>query len=253
MLKIYSQNHTEEEAKVFVKKHYENVLNDKQGRYYDNLALIQGKKLNILDFGCGWGFYSIELSKKGHSIKAIDYPNEIAICKVAWGEINNVQFSTQKINELPENYFDYVLSSQVIEHVHNPGTYLHEINRVLKPNGRLVISTPNTINPRFIIPMFSPNFFKNIMEKNHKTLYNYEKSQDHIQAWDPLHFAKLLGSCGFEIEKYIAGEGIPFPMRKPFPSYIRNWISRISIFRSFSYTMNFRCKKIKYIKIDKND
>ena len=250
---LYGKEKTEEEVKEFVHEHYEEVLTNKAGRYHYNLDLIEGENLNILDFGCGWGFYAIELSAKGHKVTGIDFPNEIEIAKIAWGELENVIFSTQKINELPENYFDIVISSQVIEHTHNPGNYLHQINRVLKPSGRLVVSVPNTINPRFILPMFSPRIMKNIMEKNHKTLNDYQKAVDHIQAWDPLHFAKLLGSCGFEIEKYVPSGGIPFPMRKPFPHYLRNFISRMAIFRSFSYIMHFRCTKAKYVRIENED
>jgi len=253
MPSIYNQERTAEEAKKFVHEHYQKVLANKKGRYYYNLDLIEGESLKILDYGCGWGFYSIELSSKGHQVTAIDFPNEIEICNIAWDEMKNVTFSTQKIKELPNDYFDVVLSSQVIEHVHNPGNYLHQINRVLKNDGKLIISTPNTINPRFILPMFSPNFLSNIMQKNNKTLSSYEKSQDHIQAWDPMHFAKLLGSCGFQVEKYVPGGGIAFPMKKPFPFYIRNWISRMAIFKSFSYTMHFRCTKAKYVKIDNED
>lgn len=250
---LYGKEKTEEEVKQFVHEHYQEVLDNKAGRYYYNLSLIEGENLHILDYGCGWGFYAIELSEKGHRVTGIDFQNEIDIAKIAWGDLKNVEFTAQKISELPENHFDVVISSQVIEHTHNPGNYLHQINRVLKPNGKLVVSVPNLINPRFILPLFSPNFFNNIKEKNRKTLNNYQKPVDHIQAWDPTHFALLLGACGFEVEKYIPSGGIPLPMRGPFPNYIRNFISRMAIFKSFSYTMHFRCNKAKYVKIENED
>ena len=41
-----------------------------------------------------------------------------------------------------DNLFDSVLCSQVLEHVFNPGEFLQEINRVLKPNGRLLLTVP---------------------------------------------------------------------------------------------------------------
>ena len=37
--------------------------------------------------------------------------------------------------------YDFVLSTQVLEHVENPTTYLGECYRVLKPNGRLLLTT----------------------------------------------------------------------------------------------------------------
>jgi SAM-dependent methyltransferase len=43
--------------------------------------------------------------------------------------------------DLADNSFDAVLSTQVLEHVANPSTYLNECLRVLKPGGRLLLST----------------------------------------------------------------------------------------------------------------
>lgn len=41
----------------------------------------------------------------------------------------------------PDNSFDLVLSTQVLEHVEQPASYLEECRRVLRPGGRLLLST----------------------------------------------------------------------------------------------------------------
>jgi SAM-dependent methyltransferase len=41
----------------------------------------------------------------------------------------------------PANSFEGILSTQVLEHVNNPQAYLHDCWRMLKPNGRLVLTT----------------------------------------------------------------------------------------------------------------
>lgn len=41
----------------------------------------------------------------------------------------------------PDDSFDAVMSTQVLEHVHDPGLYLDECFRVLRPGGRLLLST----------------------------------------------------------------------------------------------------------------
>lgn len=46
-----------------------------------------------------------------------------------------------KIN-FPDNYFDYVLSLETLEHCPEPSAFLRELNRLLKPGGKLVLSTP---------------------------------------------------------------------------------------------------------------
>jgi SAM-dependent methyltransferase len=44
----------------------------------------------------------------------------------------------------PDDAFDAVVSTQVLEHVADPALYLREANRVLKPGGRLLLSTHGT-------------------------------------------------------------------------------------------------------------
>lgn len=41
-----------------------------------------------------------------------------------------------------DGHLDYVLSFQVLEHVSDPKTLIDEFNRILKPNGTLLISVP---------------------------------------------------------------------------------------------------------------
>jgi SAM-dependent methyltransferase len=43
---------------------------------------------------------------------------------------------------LPDSSFDAVLCNQVLEHVFNPEEFLHEIVRVMKPGGRLLLTVP---------------------------------------------------------------------------------------------------------------
>jgi ubiquinone/menaquinone biosynthesis C-methylase UbiE len=63
-------------------------------------------------------------------------------------ELNkNAEFIEGDVNKLPfkGKSFDYITSVEVIEHVdkHNAGLMLDEIKRVLKDDGRIVITTPN--------------------------------------------------------------------------------------------------------------
>ncbi|WP_416377314.1 class I SAM-dependent methyltransferase [Algoriphagus sp. C2-6-M1] len=43
----------------------------------------------------------------------------------------------------PDNYFDFIHISHVIEHVLDPKAYISEMKRILKPEGYLAIGTPN--------------------------------------------------------------------------------------------------------------
>lgn len=91
---------------------------------------------SVLDVGCGSMPY-----------KDLFHPD----CTYIGLEINQERnqghsFATHlydgKVIPFPDRSFDIVFLSQVLEHVPNPQSLLHEINRVLKPKGTLVLSIP---------------------------------------------------------------------------------------------------------------
>lgn len=45
--------------------------------------------------------------------------------------------------EFPDESFDCVISFQVIEHIRDDRRFVHEIHRVLRPDGRFIVTTPN--------------------------------------------------------------------------------------------------------------
>ena len=56
-----------------------------------------------------------------------------------------------KIN-LPDNYFDHILSLETLEHCPEPFVFLGELNRLLKPGGILVLSTPpSSCEPFYVV------------------------------------------------------------------------------------------------------
>jgi 2-polyprenyl-3-methyl-5-hydroxy-6-metoxy-1,4-benzoquinol methylase len=228
----------DEEAKKFILNYYNNIKN--RSRYLDILSLI-GEGY-VLDYGCGWGCFSKMISENGNRVLGIDIDEDsLNIAREIIKESDNLQFKKVDIREINDNSFDYVISTQVLEHTHNPGNYLMECNRVLKNEGHLVISIPNSITPNFFITqMFLSK--KKFLELNSREPV---KTNDHIQAWDPVAFCKLLNSLGFHYEDHIHSEGIPF-----LKTYLR---LKIPFLYKNSYTMAFKFKKEKYVTIKNND
>jgi SAM-dependent methyltransferase len=87
----------------------------------------------ILDAGAGEQPYSAIF--KGLRYESTDMPG---------GFYKNKQDFECELHDIPKpnNYYDVILLTQVLEHVPNPQAILFEINRVLKPNGKLLISVP---------------------------------------------------------------------------------------------------------------
>jgi ubiquinone/menaquinone biosynthesis C-methylase UbiE len=74
--------------------------------------------------------------------------------------------------------FDYVLCSEVVEHMEvDPMFMLSEVNRVLKPNGMLILSTPNIASSRNITKMLNgldPYFYMQYRHTPSLYRHNYE-------------------------------------------------------------------------------
>lgn len=209
-------------------------------RYHVQMALMPETPSRILDYGCGWGLTAARLAERGHSVSAIDLSeNEIQLCQLVWGERPGVHFSHSAIDSLPDSSFDVVLSSQVIEHVHNPGNYLSQINRVLAPDGLLVISLPGGVTPRSVRRLLRRNLRRSLVGLSTQMLDHYDKANDHINSWDQIHFVRLLASTGFRVVDYRPSEGVALPGGRG----ARYWRTRIKGIENLCYTMVFAARR----------
>ncbi len=72
----------------------------------------------------------------------MEYPDS-NLKKVANKYGYNVKIGMFNSKLYKKNYFDYIVMDQVIEHIQNPVEFLKDVRRVLRPGGKLVMSTPN--------------------------------------------------------------------------------------------------------------
>jgi ubiquinone/menaquinone biosynthesis C-methylase UbiE len=110
------------------------------------LELKAGDK--VLDVACGGGALSVKVAQKGCSVYGIDYSeSSINTAKqLAQRENTIVQFEVSDAAALPypDEYFDKLVCSSSLEHFPNDRVSLHEMKRVLKPAGILVLTTDST-------------------------------------------------------------------------------------------------------------
>ncbi|MGE5537981.1 MAG: methyltransferase domain-containing protein [Gemmatimonas sp.] len=99
--------------------------------------------LDILDVGCGSGENSAVLAAKGHRPVGIDISEE-AIRRYRARGFDGFTMDLERGLDFPDCRFDLVFCSEVIEHMMFPEKLASEMARVLKPGGRLVLSTPNS-------------------------------------------------------------------------------------------------------------
>lgn len=126
--------------------------------FYDFLGKdnLEGKQL--LDAGCGTGLFTAQAIKRQAIVTSVDIsPKLVELTKRKSPSATSM---TATLLDLPfnDNTFDYVISSDVIEHTQNPYNATKELIRVLKPNGKLCITVPNRTFWFFSVKL--ANFFK---------------------------------------------------------------------------------------------
>ena len=115
----------------------------------NNLAFLDLKPGNhLLDLGCGRGLETIRAAKlvgrTGLAVGLDLTPEMIAkaVENAAREGITNVHFMAGEIERLifEDQSFDAVISNCAINHARNKTMVFHEIHRILKPTGKMVIS-----------------------------------------------------------------------------------------------------------------
>ncbi len=153
----------------------------------------------VLDFGCGPGSFLSVLGDVHPNVSAIgvdivksqiDFANSHIASKFENGRIS---FLTINSPSLPfgDNSFDFITCVEVIEHIH-PFIALRifsEIKRVLKPNGRILVVTPNYNSMWPLIEM--------VVEKISPVKYH----DQHISKYTPNSLVKFLESAGFQSKR----------------------------------------------------
>jgi SAM-dependent methyltransferase len=184
-------------------------------------------KGNLLDLGCGTGEYSKGLKDLGFDVTAGD----IDLARFEYkGEIEFKHCDITKKLPFADNVFDYVLMTEVIEHLNNSYEVIQEINRVLKNNGSLVLSTPNILNLksrfRFIFEGNYEYFREPLLEQaqnSKEVIFNL-----HLVPYRYQELEYLLFSCGFKIKNIYTSIYEGFPYIFIYPAILfQAWLKKI--------------------------
>ena len=116
------------------------------------------KDKSLLDAGCGTGLFTKKAIERGAKVTSIDIaPKLVELTKNKNPTAEAIEASLLNL-PFDDNTFDYVISSDVIEHTTNPYEATKELIRVLKPNGKICITVPNRTFWFFSVKI--ANFFK---------------------------------------------------------------------------------------------
>jgi len=141
-------------------------------RFGEMVKYFKGGK--FLDLGIGDSPAGLHLIERFSSSEfhGLDFSSELI--KYLQKNYPGINYILGNVLNTPyrDNYFDYIIAGELIEHIENPKELLNEVFRILKPNGVFSLSTPDRENVTRIgvidfthIWSFEEEDIKNLLEQ----------------------------------------------------------------------------------------
>ena len=220
-----------------------------------NLELLnkyaESDDFTLVDAGCGSGENLMEIILNYPKAKIIGIDNHkpdlnnakkrfLDKAKFLYGDCLNMEIKSETI--------DIVLSNQVIEHITRYEKYLHELKRILKSNGILILSTPNFHNPKnILLKLF---FKKPIMRWENNQDLPPEKYRGHVKEFFEEELITLLQKNNFKLldsqpitPKPSLKGNVPFILYR-FLEYLFYIITKPFVSRGYGKNHNMIFKKV---------
>lgn len=200
----------------------------------------------IVDLGCGTGYYLFLLSSLSLKLHLTGFDNDIKAIGEAKTLLKsrNIKFIVGNLHKMPfkDASFDKAVASEVLEHVRSDALALKEIFRVLKPGGVLVISAPSINYPFLWDPI---NWFLQHLFNTHiKTGFFSGFWSGHLRLYNLNQLKRKFEKVGFIVEE---AEELTF-WCLPFNHYLVNLVARLLYDVKISPQIANNLSKFKNVK-----
>ncbi len=181
--------------KIWGRKKQQEIDYFKKGtRIYEASKLIKNCD-KVLDVGCGDGALFHLIKDKCNEYYGTDISKTaLSLIKDKKVKAKVVNINTEKL-PFKDNFFDYTICLDVIEHVFDPVKLVDELFRVTKPEGDVIISTPNIRCYKHIISLVRGRFPKTSGDQEH-----YDGGHLHYFTYKDI--IDLCSKKSSKIEKY---------------------------------------------------
>lgn len=201
--------------------------------------LPQGKKIVYLDLGCGDGSKTIERAAWIGTTNVLGIEVEKNRAKKA--EKKKVKIYTTDLDKkwpFANKSIDCITATEVVEHLVDLDRFFSEVRRVLKPSGKVIISSENLAAYHNILalilgnqPYTGPYLSRIYSIGSHSNAKYYSLKDEnyvnpHLNVMTIKALRKLLQKNGFKV---ISVRGIAF---YPFPPFLSHFMSKIDKYHS---------------------
>jgi SAM-dependent methyltransferase len=157
------------------------IVNKKRIQYIHPIQYVKDGR--ALDVGCGSGKFLLQLKQLGWRVQGVEFNKGVAeACRhngldVFHGELLDSNF--------PAASFDLITAHHLLEHLPNPNPVFDEMARIIKPDGQLLIRTPN------VDSLGCAMFGK---------YWSWYDVPRHLVLYNPNNLTKLANQHGFSVE-----------------------------------------------------
>jgi len=158
------------------------------------IPLLPPKYSRVLEIGCGEGNFrsNLKLDNIYWGIEPIAEAAEVAKTKLDEVLVGTYE---EKINEIPDNFFDLIICNDVIEHMVDHDAFLASIKSKMKTNASLISSVPNV------------RFIRNLTELLLKKDWQYKDrgilDRTHLRFFTEKSLKRCIKDNGYQIEQFI--------------------------------------------------
>jgi 2-polyprenyl-3-methyl-5-hydroxy-6-metoxy-1,4-benzoquinol methylase len=185
--------HSNRKAPAFEEYFAHYPIKESRGSSHQVALEMVGSGQNVLDVGCGEGFFAEKLQARGNRVTGVDFLNEPSqgAAMVAYTKRDLQQGLCAPAAW--DGQFDRVLLLDVLEHMLQPAELLREVRPLLRPqSGQVVVSLPNVANISVRLMLLLGRFDyaeRGIMDRTHLHFYTRKTARE------------LLEQEGFSIEE----------------------------------------------------
>ena len=186
----------------------------------EQLSRQLGRRLSVLDVGCGNGSNSLPVASLGHELLGIDISPKSIEYASGRNPFPKARFKFHDLAEEPlSEKFDFLVCSEVLEHLPDPGPLVRAMTEVLEPGGLLIITIPNGYGPREVLGRLETRLkksrslrpfaegFRRLFGMSSAAekcrMHTSNSDQDHVQKFTPKQIKRLIELNGLQVIEWV--------------------------------------------------